>query len=129
MSASEKAIALKDLVLEALDDLRGNDIKVVDVSEQTNVTDFMVIASGTSNRHVKSLANNVIAEAGQAGDKPYGVEGMDTGEWVLIDLLDVVVHVMLPATREFYEIERLWSLSSQSREARVEEADGNASRN
>jgi len=76
----------------------------------------MVFASGTSNRHVKALVGNVLTDASEAGVKPIGVEGLEQGEWVLIDLADVVVHVMLPATREFYDIERLWSLRPIARE-------------
>lgn len=108
---------LKDTVVSALEDLKGVDITVIDVSHLTQVTDYMVVASGTSNRHVKALAGNVVDEARELGIKPLGLEGVDQGEWVLIDLNAVVVHVMQPKIREFYEIERLWSMSAQSREA------------
>ena len=99
---------LKSLVLEALDDLKAVNPVELSVAELTDVMDYLVIASGTSNRHVKSLADNVVTEAKKAGVRPLGVEGEQTAEWVLVDLGSVVVHVMLPATRDFYDLERLW---------------------
>lgn len=99
---------LKALVIEALDDLKAVNTVSLDVSGLTDVMDYLVIASGTSNRHVKSLADNVCMEAKKQGMRPIGVEGEDAGEWVLVDFGDVVVHVMLPATRDFYDLERLW---------------------
>jgi ribosome-associated protein len=99
---------LKQLVVEALDDLKAVNTVTLDVTGLTDVMDFMVITSGTSNRHVKSLADNVCLEAKKSGVRPLGVEGQDAGEWVLVDFGDVVVHVMLPATRDFYDLERLW---------------------
>jgi ribosome-associated protein len=100
---------LKQLILTALDDLKGNQLVALDVRELTDVTDYLVIASGSSNRHVKSLADNVIDIARQQGVRPLGVEGQTGAEWVLVDFGDVVVHVMQPATRDFYDLERLWS--------------------
>ena len=108
------ADALKHLVEEALDDLKAVNTVCMDVSGLTDVMDYLVICSGTSNRHVKSLANNVCMEAKQAGQRPLGVEGEDAGEWVLVDFGDEVVHVMLPATRDFYDLERLWSPHPES---------------
>lgn len=96
-------------VTDALEDLKAVNVVTLDVRELTNVTDFLVIASGNSNRHVKSLADSVCIKAKQAGHPPLGVEGEQAAEWVLVDLGDVVVHVMLPATRDFYDLERLWS--------------------
>jgi ribosome-associated protein len=99
---------LKDLVIDALDDLKAVNTVSLDVTALTDVTDYLIIASGTSNRHVKSLADNVCVQAKKSGMPPLGVEGEDAGEWVLVDFGDVVVHVMLPATRDFYDLERLW---------------------
>ncbi len=103
-----QAEELRNLVVEALDDLKAVNVVSLDVTELTDVMDYLVIASGTSNRHVKSLADNVCMEAKKQGARPLGVEGEDAGEWVLVDFGDVVVHVMLPATRDFYDLERLW---------------------
>lgn len=97
-----------NLVTEALDDLKGVNQVSLDVRELSNVMDYLIICSGTSSRHVKSLADNVSRMAKAAGHMPMGVEGEDAGEWVLVDLGDVVVHVMQPATRDFYDLERLW---------------------
>lgn len=99
---------IKDLVVTALEDLKAVDLVVLDVRGKTTVADFMVIASGTSDRHVKSLANNVVVESKKADIMPLGIEGDKIGEWVLVDLSDVVVHVMLPQTRDFYQLEKLW---------------------
>lgn len=103
-----EAESLKALVVGALEDLKAVNTVTLDVAAMTDVMDFLVIASGTSNRHVKSLADNVCMEAKKQGMRPLGVEGENTGEWVLVDFGDVVVHVMLPATRDFYDLERLW---------------------
>jgi ribosome-associated protein len=101
---------LTDLVVEALDDVKAKDIVKLDVSDMTTVTDYMVVASGTSTRHVQALVDNVIEKATEAGHRPIGVEGESGGEWVLLDLQDTLVHVMLPKVREFYNLEKLWSL-------------------
>jgi ribosome-associated protein len=100
---------LTDLVVDALEELKAFDIKVLDVRELTSVTDVMVIASGSSDRQVKALARNVVEKAKQQRHPPLGVEGEREGEWVLIDLYEVVVHVMLPRVRDFYQLEKLWS--------------------
>lgn len=107
---------LKTIARQALEDRKGLNIVEFDVRDMTSVTDFMVIASGTSDRHVKSLADAVVVACKQAGVQPLGVEGEREGEWVLVDLGDVVVHVMQPRTREFYALEKLWSVTEQSRE-------------
>ncbi|MDF1691241.1 MAG: ribosome silencing factor [Zhongshania sp.] len=101
---------LKNLVLEALTDVKGRDIVAIDVRGVSGVTDYMVVCSGTSNRHVKSLADNTWVEAKKKGIVPIGMEGQDTGDWVLVDFGDVVVHVMLPEARLFYDLERLWQV-------------------
>ncbi len=108
-----KVDELKALVINALEDLKGKDIVTLDVRKLTGVTDYMVICTGTSNRQVKSLADNVVMEAKKAGVPARGVEGADAGEWVLVDFGDVVVHVMLLATRDFYDLERLWSMPAE----------------
>jgi ribosome-associated protein len=99
---------LLKLVVTTLDDGKGHDITVLDVRDKTGMTDFMVVASGTSERHVKSLAGHVAEEAKKNAAQPLGVEGEDAGEWVLVDLGDVIVHVMKPQTRDFYQLEKLW---------------------
>jgi len=103
-----QAEELKDIVVKALEDVKAEDISVIDVRERTSVTDFMVLASGTSNRHVRSLAESVVTEAKEKGVRTAGVEGGNASDWILVDLGDVVVHVMMPATREFYDLERFW---------------------
>ncbi|MCR9276363.1 MAG: ribosome silencing factor [Pseudomonadaceae bacterium] len=104
-----QASQLTDLVHDAIDDLKGRDVVTLDVTNLTDITDTMVIATGTSNRHVNAMVNEVVTQAKQAGLKPMGVEGADQGDWVLIDLGDVVVHVMREDARSYYELERLWS--------------------
>ena len=108
-----EADALTRLVVDALDDLKAVNTVTLDVTGLTDVMDYLVITSGTSNRHVKSLADNVCMEAKKQGVRPLGVEGEAAGEWVLVDFGDVVVHVMLPATRDFYDLERLWARPDQ----------------
>lgn len=101
--------ALKTLAVDALEELKGQDIAELDVAALTSVTDVMLVASGTSSRHVAALATNVVERAKDAGVRPLGVEGQNGAEWVLIDLGDVVVHVMQPETRRLYDLERLWA--------------------
>ena len=96
------------VVHEALLDVKAKDILEIDVTAISNVADAMVIASGTSTRHIKALAHNVAEEARKAGFRPIGVEGEHDAEWILIDLGFVVVHVMLPTARKFYDLESLW---------------------
>jgi len=107
--------ALKQVALKALEDLKGNDIVALDVRDMTSVTDFMILASGTSARHVKSLADAVALACKKIDVPPLGVEGEREGEWVLVDLGDVVVHVMQPRIREFYALEKLWTVTEESR--------------
>jgi ribosome-associated protein len=104
---------LCQLILKALEDLKAKDIVVLDVTALTQITDYMIICSGTSNRHVKSIADNVITEAKQNKACFIGMEGEDTGEWVLVDLDDAIVHIMLPKVREFYQLEKLWDIKPE----------------
>ena len=103
------ADTLLQMIISTLGDGKGRDITVVDVRGKTSMTDYMVVASGTSERHVKSLAGHVAEEAKKNATMPLGIEGEDVGEWVLVDLGDVIVHVMKPQIRDFYQLEKLWS--------------------
>ena len=105
--------ALLKIAVGALEEIKAKDLVEIDVRGKTSVCDYMVIASGTSTRHVKSLADEVAKASKQAGFQPLGVEGEREAEWVLVDLGDVVVHVMLPRVREFYALERLWTVGDQ----------------
>jgi ribosome-associated protein len=106
----------------ALDDLKALDVSVLDVRHLTTVTDTMVVACGRSDRHVRAIADAVIQKSKQQGHRPIGVEGEKVGEWVLVDLGDVVVHVMLPRAREFYNLEKLWTLSERDQATTAERA-------
>lgn len=101
-------VQLEELVLRALADMKAVNVRVMDVRGLTDVADTMIIASGNSDRHVRSIADLVIERAKQAGRRPMGTEGKNDAEWVLVDLQDVLVHVMLPRVREFYALEQLW---------------------
>lgn len=104
----ERASPLQDAVTTALDDMKAVNVRVLDVRGLTDIADTMVIASGNSDRHVRSIAERVVQKAKAVGFRPLGTEGARDGEWVLVDLQDVLVHVMLPRVREFYGLERLW---------------------
>ena len=106
--------ALKALTLEAIEDVKAFDIKMIDVQGRNSLTDVLIFASARSDRQAKAIANNVIEKSKQAGVQPIGVEGMQTGDWVLVDLGDIVVHVMLPQVRDFYNIEKLWDMDETS---------------
>lgn len=108
---------LTDLVLRTLDDMKAHDVQLMDVRGKTGITDFMVVASGTSDRHVKAMAETVAFRAKEAFDTLIGTEGLNEGEWALVDLNDVVVHVMLPKVRDYYQLERLWGDASPSARA------------
>lgn len=114
------ASKLRDRIVTALEDTKGQDILTLDVAKLTPMTDFMVLVSGTSNRHVKALVDEVIEAGKTAGSPARGVEGRETYEWVLVDLGDVLVHVMQTQAREFYDLERLWrELPNDEDEARL----------
>lgn len=108
---------LRELVLTALEDFKAIDIQTIDVSEQNPLTELFVIASGSSSRHLKSMAENLIIKAKAAGCPPLGVEGQRQSDWVLVDLNDVIVHLMLPQARAFYNLEKLWEASSDQRDS------------
>jgi ribosome-associated protein len=109
--------SLKTVVHDTLADMKALDVKLLDVRGLTDIADFMVIASGTSDRHVRSVAQRVVEKCKEAGFRPLGVEGQQDGDWVLIDLSELIVHVMLPRVREFYGLEKLWDLSISKRAA------------
>jgi ribosome-associated protein len=113
ISADDAGDRLLEIVIAALEDIKGVDIRVIDVRGLTAITDRMVIVSGTSSRHIKALAENVVLEAKQHGFTALGVEGEDSTGWILVDLTDVVVHIMMPEIREFYALEKLWSVGDR----------------
>lgn len=102
---------LLTLVNRSLEDLKALDVRVLDVEALTTITSRMVICTGTSRRHVQSLAENLIGEVKHAGERPLGVEGRDEGEWVLVDLGEVVVHIMQAQARALYQLEKLWAMA------------------
>jgi len=111
--------SLKTTVIDALADMKALDVRFLDVRGLTDIADFMVIASGTSDRHVRSVAQRVVEKAKEAGFRPHGVEGQQDADWVLIDLNEMIVHVMLPRVREFYGLEKLWDMTVAKRAARA----------
>ncbi|AKS40968.1 ribosome silencing factor [Wenzhouxiangella marina] len=113
------AEALRDLAVSVLDDAKGEDIQVIDLRDRSSFADFMIVASGNSTRQVKAMADRLVQRAKAAGVQPLGVEGEREAEWVLVDLVDVVVHLMLPQTRAFYNIEKLWSAPPASQSAQI----------
>ncbi len=108
---------LRQVVVDALLDMKALEIKVLDVRGLTDIADTMIIASGTSDRHVRSVAQRVVEKTKQAGFRPHGVEGQQDSDWVLIDLNELIVHVMLPRVREFYGLEKLWDMTATTRAA------------
>jgi ribosome-associated protein len=114
-SKTRARATLQQVVLDALEDMKAVDVRAMDVRGITDITDTMVVASGTSDRHVKSIADRVLQRCKEAGFRPYGLEGERDGEWVLLDLQDLVLHVMLPRVREFYALEKLWEGSVERR--------------
>jgi ribosome-associated protein len=108
---------LRKRVIAALEDLKAKDVREIDVRGKTSIADILFVASGTSARHVKSIADEVVKFAKEAGVMPLGVEGQTEAEWVLVDLGDIIVHVMLPRIREFYGLERLWTVGDDAPES------------
>ena len=111
---------LNALVISALDDLKAQDVVVLDVMALSDVMVTLVIATGTSSRHVKSLAGNVVDEVKKQGLRPIGIEGLEASDWVLVDYGSVVVHVLLPQARKFYDLEKLWTPIERSNNESVE---------
>ncbi|MFK8020318.1 MAG: ribosome silencing factor [Pseudomonadales bacterium] len=111
---------LLKLILSSLEELKAQDISTLNVGSLTDVADYMVIATGTSNRHVGSLAEHVALEAKRSGLPALGIEGDDVSEWVLVDFGDVIVHVMQPSIRDFYDLESLWSGLEEAKPAPME---------
>lgn len=101
---------LQAVVEEALANMKAEAVQFIDVREQTAITDVMAFATGNSRRHVRSIANEVVDASTEAGFKPLGIEGLETSEWVLVDLGDIVVHIMLEDVRDFYRLERIWGV-------------------
>lgn len=112
---SMKSEELVQLATAALEDIKAQDILSIDVKDKTSITDFMLIATGTSNRHVNSMVEHVREKVKAQGVQPLSEEGKGDSDWVLLDLGDVVVHVMTSAARQFYDLERLWQGAEQSR--------------
>ena len=110
--AADQSDELLAVTLTALEDMKAIDVRVIDVRKLTSITDIMVIASGTSTRHIKAIADNITLDAKKFGVTALGVEGDKGSEWILVDLADVVVHVMTPKIREFYALEKLWSVGN-----------------
>ena len=105
---AREAAAMRDAAVAALEEAKGEEIRVLDVRQLTDITDYMVLASGTSDRHVRALAERVREEMRQAGWRPIGIEGEEVQEWILLDFVDIVVHVMRPRIRAHYDLESLW---------------------
>ncbi len=108
-----QAEEIRDLIVEELSEMKALDVRVLDVRGLTTIADYMVVASGTSDRHVKSLSDKLIEVVKKNGQRPLGIEGEKEGEWVLTDFGDVIAHVMLPQVREFYKLESLWQPEQQ----------------
>jgi len=124
--ASPSQLALEKTVLAALEDMKAVNIQLLDVRGVTDIADTMIIASGTSDRHVRSIADRVVQKVKESGTRPMGLEGTRDSEWVLIDLRDVLVHVMLPRVREFYALEQLWEVPAAARASGGRPAAGRA---
>ena len=109
---------LQKIVIKAIEDLKASEITLLDVQDLTSITDLMIICNGTSNRHVKSIANNIVEQVKAHGVQPLGAEGINDSDWALIDLGDIIVHVMRPETRDFYNLETLWTAAIEEAKTR-----------
>ena len=125
--APDRGSPLEGIVTAALEDMKAVNVKIMDVRGLTDIADVMVVCSGNSDRHVKSIADRVVEKAKASGFRPLGVEGQRDGEWVLVDLQDVVLHVMLPRVREFYSLERMWESDTGGPAIKVVPAVGGVS--
>jgi ribosome-associated protein len=114
--ATQDNAALLEVVIEALDDLKVKDLIVMDISQQSSIADLMLVGSGTSNRHLRSMAEHLVEVSKKKGHQPLGIEGEASDEWVLIDLNNVIVHLMLPDTRRFYDLEKLWQMTPEQQD-------------
>ncbi len=108
---------IKLAVVEAIEDIKGFDISVMDVREMTSLASYMIVASASSSRQTKAIANNVLEKLKELGVNARGTEGEREGEWVLVDLGDIIVHIMLPTTRAYYNLEQLWGAAEDTRSA------------
>jgi len=111
---SQTSEAMKDIIIVAIEDAKGNDITAINVAHLTQVTDFMIITSGTSNRHIQTIAETAMKQSVKNGFEKIGIEGLGKSEWVVVDFADVVLHIMSPAAREHYNIEGLWDINSEN---------------
>jgi len=111
---------LEKIIVNALEDIKASDISVIDVQSLTDVTDTIIIANGNSHRQVKALADNVLIDTKTENFIPIGIEGENAREWILIDFGDIVTNIMLPSTREFYDLDRLWALRPESTKSHIE---------
>lgn len=117
MTEQQPPLSAEDLIalaVDALEELKCVDLVNIDVRDKTSVADNMIVCTGTSRRHVVSLAENVVLKAKEAGQPPRGAEGLDGGEWALVDMGDLIVHVMQQSTRDLYELEKLWQMAPSS---------------
>lgn len=114
--------AMKQAVITALEDIKARDIVVMDVRKLTSMADYMIVASADSNRQTRALADNVQKKLKEAGANVQGVEGLETGEWVLVDLGSVIVHIMQPTVREYYNLEQLWGGPAMGSKSKVAQA-------
>ena len=112
-------LALKDMALSVLEDAKAENIQTIDLRDRGSFADFMLVASGNSTRQVKAMAERLVQRVKASGIQPLGVEGDREAEWVLVDLADIVVHIMLPQTRAFHNLEKLWSAPAATRSAQA----------